>query len=288
MSYLDIDNLYKAKDILMLKECYAMEKVHGTSAHISWNAETQELKFFSGGASHILFIALFNEDLLRQKFIEIGCKTCTVYGEAYGGKVQKMSDVYGKDLQFVVFEVKMSDKWLNVPQSEQIAQHLGIEFVPYERISTDIDKIDAERDRESIIAIRRGCGNGKRREGVVLRPLIELTKNNGGRIIAKHKQDWAKERQNVPKVDDPEKMKILSMANAIADEWCTEMRLTHVLDGIPQPWGMEQCPLVMKAMVADIEKEAKGEIVSSKEAHKAINRKTATMFEQRLKDSLRQ
>ena len=34
MSYLHIQNLYKDPRILMLREVYALEKIHGTSAHI--------------------------------------------------------------------------------------------------------------------------------------------------------------------------------------------------------------------------------------------------------------
>lgn len=33
MGYLHIDNLYKNRDILLFRECWALEKVHGTSAH---------------------------------------------------------------------------------------------------------------------------------------------------------------------------------------------------------------------------------------------------------------
>ena len=29
MSYMEIPNLYKDKTILMFKQCYAMEKIHG-------------------------------------------------------------------------------------------------------------------------------------------------------------------------------------------------------------------------------------------------------------------
>jgi hypothetical protein len=32
MAYLHIENLYKARDIMLFRECYAMEKIHGTSA----------------------------------------------------------------------------------------------------------------------------------------------------------------------------------------------------------------------------------------------------------------
>lgn len=35
MAYMHIENLYANQTILESKECYAMEKIHGTSAHIS-------------------------------------------------------------------------------------------------------------------------------------------------------------------------------------------------------------------------------------------------------------
>lgn len=36
MSYMHIDNLYKSQTLLMFRECYALEKIHGTSAHVMW------------------------------------------------------------------------------------------------------------------------------------------------------------------------------------------------------------------------------------------------------------
>ena len=80
-------------------------------------------------------------------------------------------------------------------------------------------------------------------------------------------------------------MAILTKAQDIAAEWVTEMRLTHVLDNFPGA-GMEQIPDIFKAMNEDIQREAGGEIVFSKEARKEVSRQTATMFKQRLQESL--
>ena len=60
MGYLHIRNLYQDQDILLFKECYALEKIHGTSAHIAWDGE---LKFFAGGCNHDRFCALFNSSV---------------------------------------------------------------------------------------------------------------------------------------------------------------------------------------------------------------------------------
>ncbi len=94
MGYLHIDNLYKNQDIILLfKKCYAMEKIHGTSANIRFWIDTSALgtahiTFSSGGEKHERFKALFNEKLLKEKFKEIGVDSLTVYGEVYGGKQQ--------------------------------------------------------------------------------------------------------------------------------------------------------------------------------------------------------
>ncbi len=44
MGYLHIENLYKNIDIMQFKECYAMEKIHGTSAHVRF--KDGEVAFF--------------------------------------------------------------------------------------------------------------------------------------------------------------------------------------------------------------------------------------------------
>ena len=58
MGYLHIDNLYKNQTIMLFKECYAMEKIHGTSAHVGWKFETKQVNFFTG-ENHKLFLCGF-------------------------------------------------------------------------------------------------------------------------------------------------------------------------------------------------------------------------------------
>lgn len=285
MGYLHIDNLYKNQDILLFKECYALEKIHGTSAHISWRGE-KGLHFFSGGSPAKLFEGLFDKETLEQKLKEkIGDKSVTIYGEAYGGKEQGMSATYGKELKFVVFDVKIDELWLNVPAAEAFATSLGLEFVHYIRIPTDILTIDAERDADSVQAVRNGVGSGKKREGVILRPLVELRGNNSERVISKHKRAEFKETKT-PREVDPDKLAVLTEATTIAEEWVTVMRLQHVLDKLPQPWDISQTPDVIHAMIEDVIREAAGEIVDSKEVRKAIGKKTSMEFKRFLKHRL--
>jgi len=281
-----IDNLYKEQTILLFKECYATEKIHGTSTHISFNYEQKKVSFSSGGEGHEKFVKLFDEQKLLDAFVSLFNDDVVIFGEGYGGKQQGQSFRYGKDLKFIAFDVKVGNHWLSVPNAEDVATKLGLEFVHYVKIPTTIEAIDAERDADSVQAIRNGMGTGHKREGVVLRPLVEMRVNNGDRVISKHKGAEFAETKTQRDVD-PDKLKVLTEANEIAEEWVTAMRLEHVLDKLPNVVDMSSMPVVIKAMVEDVYREGKGEFVESKSVEIAIGRKTAIMFKKRLEDRLK-
>jgi len=123
MGYQHINNLYKEQAILAQTEVYALEKIHGTSAHIAFEKVGDEVAigFFSGGEKHENFVKLFDEEKLRihyRKFHSDKYPKLTVYGEAYGGKCQGMSATYGPELKFVAFEVHADqDNWLDIPDA---------------------------------------------------------------------------------------------------------------------------------------------------------------------------
>ena len=290
----------------MFRECFAAEKIHGSSSWIQWlsvpiNGDatncSESLTFFAGGASQEQFEKLFNKEQLIAQFKALQLHDATVFGEVYGGKMQGMSETYGKAMKFIAFEVRVGEHcWLNVPDAEEVVKQLGLEFVHYRKISTDVEALDAEMMLPSEQAFRNGCAvredptTYKKREGIVLRSPIEVRLNNGARVIAKHKRSDFQERKSQPRVTDTNKLKVLDDARAIADEWCTEMRLSHVLDQFKVENGkwaeMEDTGIVIKMMIADVLKESKNEIVDSKEARAAIGRKAAYLFKQRFIDAL--
>lgn len=303
MSYMHIDNLYKNQDILAFKECYAMEKIHGTSAHVRFRRAGKtdpgpegvtSLSFFSGGENSERFNSLFDARALLDKFVEVfpgGAVDVTVYGEAYGGKCQGMSKIYGKDLRFVAFEVKIGNNWLVVPAAESVVKNLKLDFVHYERIPTDMDAIDGQLHADSVQAMKNGMGPGLMREGIVLRPLFEVIKNNGARIIAKHKRPEFCETASKREVD-PTKRQLLEDADAIAQEWVTRERLDHVLDAIAStperqivPWGIVDTGIVIKAMIADVVREAGEEIMDTKESRKAIGTRAAKLYKAHIQEA---
>lgn len=282
MGYRKIPNLYKDQTILMFRECYAMEKCHGTSSHIKWDGK--KVHYFSGGEKYETFLSLWDDAFLTAKFTELfGEDTITIYGEAYGGKMQGMSHTYGKEPKFIAFEVQCGDSWRDVPIAEAICKQFNIEFVPYCRTSTDVAVLDSLRDAPSEIAVRRGITEPKPREGIVLRPIIECYTHGGEcRVICKHKGVAFQERQHQPSVLDVDKQKILEDAEAIADEWVVAERLNHVLNQLGNPTELSDMGKVLAEMVNDIVVEGEGEFVDSKEVRRAISRKTAEMYKARV------
>jgi hypothetical protein len=286
MGYLHIDNLYKNQTILLFRDCYALEKIHGTSAHIGWKFETQEVRFFSGGEKHDNFVGLFDAKFLKGIFKEeFPDVDVTIYGEAYGGKQQGMSHTYGKELKFIGFDVKVGGVWLNVPKANDVCNKFNVEFVAWSKVKTDLESLTAIRDMPSIQAQRNGITEPKPREGVVLRPLEEMRLNNGARVISKYKPPENEETKTKREVS-PETLKVLEDAKEIAEEWVVPMRLTHVLQKFPEDVNMESMGDIIKAMIADVYREAKDEIVESKEVSKAIGKMTVKLFKQRLENKL--
>jgi len=285
MSYAHIENLYRKKDILLFKQVFCLEKIHGTSSSVTYNIG--DVTFFAGGEKHENFIKLFDKEKLLAKFKEeFGDIKVKVYGEAYGGKCQGMSHKYGKDLKFVAFEVEVDGMFLNVPTAHRVVEKLGLEFVDYVLIDCTIENLDKERLKPSIQAIRNGCGDNHKREGIVIRPPIEVRMNNGERVMAKYKNDDFEERKNTPKVLDASQQQIMEDAEAIADEWVTAQRLDHVLDKIflnGEPLSMDKTGEVLKAMIEDVMREASGEIVDNKAVRSAISKKAVGLWKAKFK-----
>jgi len=290
MGYKKIRNLYSDDSILRLvKQVYVSEKIHGTSAKVGW--KDGKVWFFSGGAKHETFAALFDADDLAEKFTAIGhgddCPI-TVYGEAYGGKMQGMSATYGKELKFVAFEVQVDDAWLNVPNAHNVSERMGLEFVDYHLVDNTLENLDMHRDFPSIQAVRNGMGGDKIREGIVVRPVEELFKSNGERLMAKHKADAFKESQEKqPKPGDPDKQASMLGAREYAREYTVRMRLEHILDSLEGEISMKRTGDVIRAMQKDIIAEEKlPEGVAEKVACKAIGKVAVLVFKEYLRSKM--
>jgi hypothetical protein len=292
MGYLHIANLYASKNILLFKEVFCLEKLHGTSVHLSFDPdlpEGQQLVVFPGGIKYDAFVKCLDLESILAKFKAKGTKA-TVYGEGYGGSCQKMSDTYGKEIKFCAFDVRVEHdgvkRWLEVPRAELFVKDLGLEFVHYKQVPATIEALDAERDAPSEQAIRNCCGNDKIREGIVCRPLLEFSYDGAeeSRIICKHKRAEFRETKSVMTLQSEEKKKELDTAALIVDEYVVPMRLEHVLQkmGDPDFLIVERTKEVITNMVEDVLRE--GEFAESKTLTKEIGNRTAKLYKEWLRN----
>lgn len=304
MGYLSILNLYRAQEILEQPEVFALEKIHGTSSHITFVRQACEytdnhgvtsqgnFHYHGGGISGAEFKKLFDTDTLEPRLSAIEGHKITVYGESYGGKLQKNQWRYGDTIKFVAFDVMIDYQWLTVPEAHSLATSLGLEFVHFVRIPTTLAEIDKWRDATSEQAIRNGVttadGPFIRREGVVLRTVSETPDKRGNRLIVKHKR--AEERETkTERVVDISKLEILKGARAIAEEWVTATRLQHVLDKMEGPVvDMTRTREVISAMIADVHREGAGEFEPGPTVNAEIGKRAAQLLKQYFEDKLKE
>lgn len=322
MGYRKIPNLYRPEiaDILEEPKLYAMEKIHGTSAHIKYHADGT-LSFSAGGASHQEFVNLFDQETLLKSFRDVAeasraaqlpvpVRSWTVYGEAYGGKINAQAWRYGKKLRFVAFDVLVtgedaanvetdpndpstliftagakqgSSYWLNVLAAHDfVTKRLGLEFVHYEEVTSDLPTLDAARDKPSTQAKRNGIEGEQPTEGVVLRSITEKPAHNFDRMMAKHKRKEERETKTDFKPGD--KVAVYEAAQAIAQEWVTEERLNHVIQKVclAETPSVQHFAKIVTGMVDDVITEGGEMLVDTPEARKAIGAKASKLFKKRI------
>ena len=170
------------------------EKVDGTNIRVMF----EEGGVTFGGKTDAAQIQAQLLTRLNERFLPIvaqlqevfSCDAC-LYGEGYGAKIQKGGGKYRPDQDFVLFDVKVGNWWLQRADDEDVAEKLGIDVVPIIGEGTLHDAIAAAKT-----GIVSTWGNFPA-EGIVARPKIELRMRNGHRIITKIKcSDFVRSNDN--------------------------------------------------------------------------------------------
>jgi ATP-dependent RNA circularization protein (DNA/RNA ligase family) len=165
------------------------EKVDGTNIRIMWNGDSVTFGGKTDNAQMPVFLLyklqeLFEGTIKRQLFIEkFGNEQIDVclFGEGYGAKIQNGGNYISDGVDFVLFDVKIGDWWLQREDVEDIAKHFGIKSVPIIGEGTLKDAIEIVRK-----GFNSQWGNFVA-EGIVARPKVELKTRRGYRIITKIK-----------------------------------------------------------------------------------------------------
>src|SRR5574340_488255 len=112
--------------------------------------------------------------------------TCVFTEKVDGAKIQKGGGNYRADQDFVLFDVKVGDWWLQRADVEDVAHKLGLDVVPIIGEGTLHDAVAHAK-----AGIRSTWGDLEA-EGIVARPKVELKTRGGQRLIAKIKcRDFA-------------------------------------------------------------------------------------------------
>ena len=164
------------------------EKVDGTNIRVYWDGHSVSFGGRTDNAqipAHLinrlneLFGGETNAQMFEQKFGETEVE---LFGEGYGAKIQSGGG-YRNDVDFILFDVLISDNYQPRESVEDIAKYFGIDVVPIVLEGTLQDGVDyVLNNRTSIVA-----KNGALIEGLVGRTKVETQDRCGKRNIVKIK-----------------------------------------------------------------------------------------------------
>lgn len=190
-----IEGEYSIPEFEYLKsnEWVFTEKVDGTNIRIMFDGKN----VLFGGKTDNAQIPQFLVQKLQERFLTIKHKkvfqdkfgeegNVCLYGEGYGEKIQKIGGKYRKDQDFVLFDVKIGDFWLQRHDVEDVAKVFDLDIVPILGIGNLIEMVEI---------VKKGFSSSWGEfvaEGIVARPKTELKTRAGKRIITKIKhKDFA-------------------------------------------------------------------------------------------------
>lgn len=184
-----VDTAKLKKPVLAtIKEWDVTEKIDGMNIRVDYQAvagaRPDTLNFYGrtdnaqlpGDLCKFLF-EKFPIDKFREKFQS----DVVLYGEGYGGNIQKGS-AYRLDKSFILFDVLVDGKWwLDKDGVDDIGAFFNVDVVPYFGRMT-LDEIVAKVQTPFQSSIGTALS-----EGVVARPIETLFDKRGQRIIIKLK-----------------------------------------------------------------------------------------------------
>lgn len=181
---------YRSPAVEWAKDCLWLftEKVDGTNVRVHWNGHRvsfggrtdaanmpgplmDELGRIFGGES--------NAQIFEQLF---GDKEATIYGEGYGGSIQKGSS-YRATQSFIAFDVMVGEWFLDRESASEIVKAFGCGIVPLVLSGSIMDGVNYVLDApKSIVA------EGDRiMEGIIGVPSTRVLDGRGKRMIVKIK-----------------------------------------------------------------------------------------------------
>lgn len=141
---------YSKAEIPNIKMWQITEKIHGTNSRVTFERKNKQEKLLFGGKTddaqisvHLLYHLQDTFKIEDFKKIWDGTEDTEIilFGEGYGPKIQKGGGRYRDDASFILFDVWIDGWWLEPHNVKDIANKLGIEYVPELGIMSEEDAI---------------------------------------------------------------------------------------------------------------------------------------------------
>lgn len=165
----------------------ATEKVDGMNIRVKWFKETKEVKF-AGKSDNADIPGILRQRLTDlftvEKLDEVFDDDVCLYGEGYGGKIQKGSKYKADGQDFVLFDIKAGTFWLERENLEDVAKKLECDIIPEFYPEDKLSLMDLVQLTKNGFDSNWGEFPA---EGLVVKPKIEMTNRWGERIITKLK-----------------------------------------------------------------------------------------------------
>lgn len=179
--------VYKNRTYTLLKSWHWTEKIDGTNIRVIWNAVTNVVSFrgrTDNASLHPELLSHLVESFPPAKLCTTFSSSVVLYGEGYGAGIQKGGGLLSPTKRFILFDVRIDDKWwMNPEQLRDIAASLGIDVVPNYGVMTLEDATEFVR-----VGFKSRLNGGQAEaEGLVGRPEETLFDKKGARLIVKLK-----------------------------------------------------------------------------------------------------
>lgn len=156
------------------------EKVDGTNVRIMWDGEAITFGGRTDNAQMPTPLVNKLHELFPPGSMNSFSPSTALYGEGFGAGIQKGGD-YG-EVDFILFDVKVGEWWLEVNDVLEISRTLRIRHVPVLDSMPLLVAVDLVKGTLPSV-LKDGTA-----EGVVVRPAVELRTRWGNRLIAKIKE----------------------------------------------------------------------------------------------------
>jgi Rnl2 family RNA ligase len=276
--YPELVRLDKRPEILSVREVVATEKIHGTNFRVHFPegmASLGEVRFggrnedfgsgeqsFYGGRP----VKFFKDDgpLLQRMadtFAAYGFGGVTVFGEAFGTSIQKgVRYAAPGEVLFRAFDIMVGENFVTYDLFVELCDKMQLPRVPEVwRGEPSLANFDALLEKPSAEGRKNGVSDERNlAEGVVIRSNPLLRDVFGQWLIVKHKSEMFAE----VKARDPATPRAdTSVAEEYAATFVVPGRVTNAIGRLRDAGkvlasDMQDMPLLIPAIVADLRKEA--------------------------------